>query len=454
MSRAAIALLTLVFALPVWAGGPLAVGGPNLGTEGQPFTWDLAAGPIQYRTDGGPLSRRGTTIVVDQAAGISRVQAMFQAWEDIHTSAVAFNRAGGVQQIADGDVSNLTEFSSAATSCDNGAQSPIVFDADGSIFEAVTGDSLVIGFAGPCEPPAGSSRIHTGLAALNGKFIDGVDMGDNFELTAQEFDQAFVHEFGHFLGLDHSQINVDVFELGFPCDADTLRGLPTMFPILICQARVSESLSVIGPDDAAWISKLYPSATFAASYGTIRGKIFFSDGITQAQGVNVIARRVDNPATPEDESRREAYSVVSGYLFTGNPGQSVSCLNGICTNDGGSPFGSRSGTLYGEFEIAVQPGDYTLQVESVDSGFDGGSSVGPLDPPIANPGLNEWWSQVEFEADDPDDLSLITVVAGSSVTRNIVLNGTFLRFDESEDEASLHVPTLRRGGGSPIRGAR
>ncbi len=89
----------------------------------------------------------------------------------------------------------------------------------------------VIGFAGPCASDA-TGQIVSGRAVMNGIFLDGVDTVDNLELSPAEFDAAFVHEFGHFSGLDHSQVNLNCC-LNGPCSSDDLSGLPTMFPFLI-----------------------------------------------------------------------------------------------------------------------------------------------------------------------------------------------------------------------------
>ncbi len=77
-----------------------------------------------------------------------------------------------------------------------------------------------------------------------------------------------------------------------------------------------------------------------------------------------------------------AVSVVSGYRFTGNPGQSITG-----DNTGGSAHGSRDATLIGYYEIPVPPGTYTVEVESIDSSFQGGSGLGPFGPadPTARP---------------------------------------------------------------------
>lgn len=189
---------------------------------------------------------------------------------------------------------------------------------------------------------------------------------------------------------------------------------------------------MIGVDDAAWMSKLYPVASpapsgktsFSTAYGTLSGTVFFSDGVTPAQGVNVIARSTNLP-------RRNAASALSGYLFTGNPGQTVTCVNPAaptpqtCSNLG-DPLGSRDPSLIGHFEIPLPPGTYTLQVESVFPGFAGGSSVGSLDPPIPAPGT--------FSS-----TATVSITAGATTNFNITLQGTPPRFDAFES-ASLQEP--------------
>ncbi|MBI3483891.1 MAG: hypothetical protein HY012_01890 [Acidobacteria bacterium] len=435
--RAALAA-TLTAALaapaPVFAGGPLYVGGPNFGAEGQILTWDVST-PIPYRIDGGPLSQSPNgTVIIANSTGIARVQGMFQNWENVPTANVRFANAGAIQNVppgfTDGDVDTVAEFNAVAGDCDAGNQNPILFDANGALFSALIGDPSVIGLASVCKLDAATGRIVSAMAVLNGIFQDGVDVGNNYELTTAEFDEAFTHEFGHFAGLDHSQINVSVFN-GNPgaCSADNLAGLPLMFPVLFCQARATAGLPILSPDDLAWISRLYPETSsgpgqtpFNSSYGTIRGTIYFSDGVSQAQGVNVIARRVsDGNALNGDESKRIAFSAVSGYRFTGRPGQSVT------TNSPPSNFGSRDPQLIGVYEIPVTPGTYTVQVESIHSGFAFGSSVGPVDPS-----------------------STITVAVGQTVSNiDIILNGTASRFDAFES-AELWQPDslpqwLRRG---------
>ncbi len=274
---------------------------------------------------------------------------------------------------------------------------------------------------------------------------------NNYEVTADQFDEAITHEMGHFSGLDHSQINLDLYQSGTVgnCNLDELAGLPLMFPVEFCQSRKSAGLPILAPDDVAWISKLYPNSTYAANYGTISGFVFFSDGITHVQGLNVIARRVDDPNTPQNESQRIAMSVVSGYSFTGNPGQSITG-----DNTGGSTFGSRNPAVIGYYEIPVTPGAYTVQTENIDASFTGGSSVGPLDRPALTYGAAEYWHQYESANDDPTQKDPITVQAGQKISNiNIILNGTPPRFDEFEDGEARCAPVEKPFVYRPSRAA-
>jgi hypothetical protein len=100
-------------------------------------------------------------------------------------------------------------------------------------------------------------------------------------------------------------------------------------------------------------------------------------------------------------------------------------------------IGSRNGQNIGFFDLALLPGDYTLEVESVDPGFTDGSSVGPLSPPIPNPGVHEFWDAAESNHEDPNDRTTIHVSAGVTLVRNIILNGTLQRLDNFEDDAAL-----------------
>ncbi|MGH8241913.1 MAG: hypothetical protein ACRETY_01035, partial [Steroidobacteraceae bacterium] len=158
---------------------------------------------------------------------------------------------------------------------------------------------------------------------------------------------------------------------------------------------------------------LYPSGG-AATHGLISGTVFFSDGESQLQYANVVARRVD---TGGNEDRRSAASAVSGYRFrVCNPNPITEPPADFCP-----PFGSLNPGHIGLFEIPVPPGSYMVEIEGIDPQFTGGSSVGPADFPIALPGTA------------PPPLGPIVIVAGQTESGNdFVLVGTPPRFDQFE----------------------
>jgi hypothetical protein len=394
-----LAALLAGVTLPGRAGGPIAVGG-GFGADGVPFKWSTAS-PISYRVDSSGL---GT---LSNADAVTRTAAMFQVWTDVTTAAISYTNGGTITGVANGDVATLADYNTVNTTCNDGTQSPVVFDADGSIFDSLFGvNNRVIGFAGPCQLSSNNiiNTINTGKVAMNGQFIDGVtNEPSNPEISSDGFDAAIIHEIGHFSGLDHAQINVNCIG---SCPAGDQGGVPTMFPLL-----VGDFMKTLGTDDISWISNLYPTQpAFGQGYGTVSGIILLSNGSSQAEGVNVIARLlVDNVP-----SRVQVFSVVSGYRYT----------------DGGGTFGADDPNLRGVYEIALPPGDYSIEVEEVASSFTGGSSVGPFDPPKELPGgIPEYYSGgSESNSDDPNLRTAVTITAGGTTSGiNIILNTTSVK---------------------------
>lgn len=160
-----LVLLTLLVALPAFAGGPILVFEPT----GVPVVYDVTGQfspfPAPFNPDQGPLG------VLSNAEAVALTGELFQTWEDIPSSSIAYANTGQLPF----DVNSVGGLIAVLSSP---FVSPIVFDADGSIFDAIFGPgSGVIGFAGPnfinldiAEPRA---YIFNGVAVLNGRFLDG-----------------------------------------------------------------------------------------------------------------------------------------------------------------------------------------------------------------------------------------------------------------------------------------
>ena len=96
VARASLHRAAAAFAIvAALVGGSAGAGGPLfLDENGDPFLWSTAQ-PIAYRTDGGNLSSQ-----VTGAQAQTRVDAMFDAWQNVASSSIAYQRAGPIQAVA------------------------------------------------------------------------------------------------------------------------------------------------------------------------------------------------------------------------------------------------------------------------------------------------------------------------------------------------------------------
>jgi len=289
---------------------------------------------------------------------------------------------------------------------------PVIFDSDGSAIDALLGwgSSARLGaWAAPLSMT--ETEIIQGLIIINGRFAT----------TPNRLRGLLTHEIGHFLGLDHSQLNAGA---AFDADPTNDHTVPTMFP-LFTTSFSPEEWTTLHVDDQAAISSLYPAPDFEATTGTIRGRIRYADG-HGFMGANVIARKVDDP-------QRTAISTVSGYRHIGSVPTDKSFRLGY--------VGADDPDLLGYYEIrGLPPGTYTVEIEPIDPRFTDARRVGPLDPPAPLPAPREFYSGPnESDRDDPNDRALITIFPGSVVEDvDIILNASVAR--PPNDECTAATP--------------
>lgn len=409
-----------LFALTATAGNPLLVSGPyGLNPGGQPYRW--ADNTVSYYTDLGGLGNQ------TNAEANALVEDAFQVWADVDTADFHHDRLGELDE--DINASNILDYYDYTIGNCNQPETAIIYDRDGSALEAMGYDyNSVLGFAGVvCINPA---EVHytNGMALLNGRFIDGQPNTPSHQsLTLDEFRSAFVHEFGHLIGLGHSQINLNCLT-DMPCPAEDSDGVPVMFPILL----ETSPEAILTLDDRSSISMLYPSTTLSTTTGRIRGHVMFSDGQTPAQGYNVVVRSVSSP-------RDTAVSSVSGFLFTPDAGNALAFIPGL-------PYGSYDPALIGYYDIAgLPPGEYTVEVEPIhNSGlypFIYDSGVGPIGDYLGFQYKMPGRCDLQFlhnpsaPEDGCSDYSILNIEAGQdlNVNTDVILLGTPSRYDAWED---------------------
>jgi hypothetical protein len=360
LRRALGLLLTLALladANRVDAAGPLFVSDAGL-----PLVWEVR--PVPWNSDLGGLG------VLDQTSAHQLVADAFDVWASVPTAKISFADAGALPL----DVTAATVGLFVGVCGDD--LSPVVFDTDGTITDALFGagaSNSILGFAGPECGTFAPPVITEASAVLNGKFIDGIASGGNPEVSLDTFLGVMVHEFGHYVNLDHSQIN-----LSEAFDGQTLGddAIATMFPFIVSGAETA----TLTRDDMVSLSTLYPADDFAATTSTISGEIRRGDTNAPFGGAYVIARNADDP-------RRDAVGIVSGALYVpGSTAPGASALVGAYRLPGLTPDAT-----------------YTIEVEAVSPLFTGGSSVGPMSPPVPLPGPAEFWSGDDEAGTNPPD---------------------------------------------------
>jgi hypothetical protein len=278
--RRLAAIATLVAAassLPVAAGGPRAVNG-----LGQPMAWSTDS-PVTYHPDPGPLG------LLSNAAARALLAEAFAEWE-AGPAIISFTEGPPLALDVDAEgfaFTNPAHFQNFYRVNGDG-KSPVIFDNDGSIIDAIFGTGArfeVLGVAG-IDTPIGTDTEITGASIIiNGAFYDGVGLPDSPEdVTLAGLKAAMVHEIGHFINLDHTWLN---HELALDDNAGNDIYVPSMFPIAV---KDEGALADTNPDDELAAINLYPPGPPTRN---IQGSVSFAG--VPFQGANVAFARVPIP---------------------------------------------------------------------------------------------------------------------------------------------------------------
>ncbi len=318
-----------------------------------------------------------------------------------------------VGAFTDGDVSTEAEYDAVMGDCEPATRtrSSTTWLARSSLRTAWTRPRSSAS-AGPCAIDPAQGLILSGSAVMNGLFQDGQ------EVPPEDLDDRGVQRDLHprvrtllgprsFAGQRRLRLGVlRPWRRRIRRPADDVP-LPRDY--------AQGSLSI---DDVAWISKLYPAAGasgFAATHGTITGRVFFSDGESHAQLVNVVARRVDNGSAAPT---RAAHWPSPASPATGSA-SSAATRSTSPTDQPLGPFGNQVATDIGFFEISLPPGNYMIEVESIDPAFVEGSSVGGDD-------------RIDMPGTAPPPTVPSRHGRGESAGNDVTLIGTPPRFDQFE----------------------
>ncbi len=398
-SRGLAALLALAFtATTLMAGGARAVNG-----AGTPLKWNTAS-PITYEYDQGEFVTSTETNPPTTVEGGTLLADAYQVWTD--TGLFTFNASAIASDISlSFDPNTGKVFWDYWFGPDGSA---VIFDADGSIIDALFGAGAhydVVGLAGLETTDYPGAQIWEANIVINQTFLDGIGLPlSPPDLPSEDAMRAvMVHEIGHMLNLDHSVLNSELAN-----DGNTANDLflPSMYPVLTDNEAALKDLN---PDDIAAIKSIYSGA----STEQVSGRVLTSS--SNFQGAEVVLRKVGDPL-------QTAYSVISGArYFPCNPGTACDpCTSppGTCPEDP-----AELGAYAAEW---LDSGDYEVCVRQIDTRFSlaNGTFVGPLTTPPILLGPEECYNAGESHvaaSDDPDAVTSVTAAVGS-VDVDILLN--------------------------------
>lgn len=322
----------------------------------------LHAGSGWFTTSGERIAWSGTNVNYHPEAGacgtftnsqmLTELDNYLGLWSASNLVGIAITMVPGELPDVTGDnYSTYSEGSGANDDIHN-----VIFDDDGAIIEAIGGEGSVnsiLGFAGPSAQDSVTGVITDGEMVMNCRCLEGHASGscaDGFTFNETTLFTTLSHEFGHFLGMDHSQVNRAAYD-SESTDDNTV--IPLMYP-----TDFSVSAIALTTDDIVSMASVYPSSVFTTEKCTVTGSLTDSSGAA--------LRCADVQAVPADVAHTVAFVSGAGAVATDNNADGDTVDDGECASG------------CGDFTLHLTPGtSYSLNVAAIDPSFTGGSSVGP-----------------------------------------------------------------------------
>ncbi len=444
MKKFLISLLFLMsFPLPLLAGGAF-----STTPDGIPVLWDTT---ITWRAEEGPLKidqgggdgggdsggcQLTKAISINNAQAVQMVDNAFRVWQAVPNSNIQVQQ--GPSLGVEVDFFNLEDFfvgsffggsiPSNATSegcyglsnaeCNNGVFFDSSVDPQLSEVDAVLGECMrfnVLAFASILPLVANDSPQFTiqepGLRSaqmmISGTCVDPVNPPDancpsacpQGGVTLEQLQGTITHEVGHFIGLDHTLVNPDLFEkcLDGSINAAEAEQIPTMIG-LFCPAA---NLNTPARDDQAAAGTFYPAANFANLTCSISGITTLANGTPQ-RCLEVVARELGN-------DKGNAVATISG-AFAERFTQGVNGLSG--TSGKNIVNCTESAAQCAAYEIhGLTPGTYKMTVHD----FSLTNGTGDFDF-ILEPCTPDFASDSVGAAgiDDPDNPTIVCTPGGNN----------------------------------------
>lgn len=337
----------------VLAGGPL-----YLTASGTASVWDNTEA-ISYHPESGSCGP------FSNAEMLTKLEDDLAAWTDLTEVNLDFSQVTGEVTLMDS--TSYTTFFYTGTSEESDLDktvdlvNPIIFDDDAGITAEVAGEEnqyLLLGFASPVGFSDDDSEITDGQAVINCRCLEGHDSGacllddeSTVTYTEDQLDFTIVHEMGHFLNLDHTQVNIDLYDNGDDSDDSDI---PIMFPV------IPDTVDVLAArrDDLVALADMYPADEFAATGCVVTGDLLDAEG-NELRCADVWA---------ETDDLTDTVSTVSGtFAVTSDDNE-----------DGDTTDSGECTSSCGFFSLFLETGkDFTLTVKPIESTFVGSSGMGP-----------------------------------------------------------------------------